>query len=502
MNGAGPAPDPAILRPGQARRRLFLLDVASGESREVGPPDTDVWEFDWDGGGHQPSRSRPSSHRADPVGTARTSSDWTWTRAPRRRSTSRRGRSNGSRSRRMGDAQRSTEGYASDHGFLSGSVKMIDLVDGTTSDPWPDLETVGIAGVDRRRLALVLARRRDRDAACGRIWLDGRREERWRGDAFIGDEVTTPVCVVRRRRRRWCGRRIKRTGSRPSSRGSSTEPGEWSRFTSFNDDIVDGHVFPDARTDPVERARTAWRSRACCMTPRGAQGPLPLIMCVHGGPTWNWGAFFSDSEPNAVLLASAGYACLMPNPRGSIGRGHAFAQGVIGDGGRDRLPRHHGRRRPLHRRGHRRSRTGSGSPVCRTAGTWRDGRSGRPIGSARRSRCPWSSNYVSFHLTSEVWMVRPGDPEGGVERPGQPVRGSLAGDTRASMHDAHADPPGSGGSMHAARPGRGALPAIAAAGAETELVVYPREGHVPLERAHALDAIRRTQAWFDRHLHR
>ncbi len=42
--------------------------------------------------------------------------------------------------------------------------------------------------------------------------------------------------------------------------------------------------------------------------------------------------------------------------------------------------------------------------------------------------------------------------------------------------------------------------AIAASGAEIELVVYPREGHVPLERAHALDAILRTQAWFDRFL--
>ena len=36
--------------------------------------------------------------------------------------------------------------------------------------------------------------------------------------------------------------------------------------------------------------------------------------------------------------------------------------------------------------------------------------------------------------------------------------------------------------------------AIAATGTETEIVVYPREGHVPMERAHALDAIRRTQA--------
>ena len=28
---------------------------------------------------------------------------------------------------------------------------------------------------------------------------------------------------------------------------------------------------------------------------------------MHGGPTWSWGAYFSDSEPSSVLLASAGY---------------------------------------------------------------------------------------------------------------------------------------------------------------------------------------------------
>jgi dipeptidyl aminopeptidase/acylaminoacyl peptidase len=42
--------------------------------------------------------------------------------------------------------------------------------------------------------------------------------------------------------------------------------------------------------------------------------------------------------------------------------------------------------------------------------------------------------------------------------------------------------------------------AIARTGTECELVVYPREGHVPVERAHLLDALQRTQAWFDRHL--
>jgi pimeloyl-ACP methyl ester carboxylesterase len=42
--------------------------------------------------------------------------------------------------------------------------------------------------------------------------------------------------------------------------------------------------------------------------------------------------------------------------------------------------------------------------------------------------------------------------------------------------------------------------ALSAAGCETELVVLPGEGHVPVSRRYALEAIRLTQAWFDRFL--
>ena len=139
------------------------------------------------------------------------------------------------------------------------------------------------------------------------------------------------------------------------------------------------------------------------MTPRGAEGPLPLLTLVHGGPTWNWGAFFSDSEPNAVLLASAGYACLLPNPRGSIGRGHAFAQAVIGDsGGMDFQD------------------VMAGVDACIAMGVADPERLGISGLSYGGYMAGWAvtqtdrfkaavamsvvSNYVSFHLTSEVWM--------------------------------------------------------------------------------------------------
>jgi dipeptidyl aminopeptidase/acylaminoacyl peptidase len=37
-------------------------------------------------------------------------------------------------------------------------------------------------------------------------------------------------------------------------------------------------------------------------------------------------------------------------------------------------------------------------------------------------------------------------------------------------------------------------------GIETELMLYPREGHVIVERAHQLDLLVRVTDWFDRHL--
>ena len=56
------------------------------------------------------------------------------------------------------------------------------------------------------------------------------------------------------------------------------------------------------------------------------------------------------------------------------------------------------------------------------------------------------------------------------------------------------------GPLHPVGQGEELFGAIALTGTECELVVYPREGHVPVERAHLLDALQRTQAWFDRHL--
>ncbi|MGD9958323.1 S9 family peptidase [Nocardioides sp.] len=65
-------------------------------------------------------------------------------------------------------------------------------------------------------------------------------------------------------------------------------------------------------------------------------GPHPLIVNIHGGPVAAWHDGWIGKDPYAMLLAARGFAVLRPNPRGSVGRGKAFVEGVIGDmGGAD-----------------------------------------------------------------------------------------------------------------------------------------------------------------------
>ncbi|MDO5422544.1 MAG: prolyl oligopeptidase family serine peptidase [Eubacteriales bacterium] len=56
-------------------------------------------------------------------------------------------------------------------------------------------------------------------------------------------------------------------------------------------------------------------------------GSIPAVLLIHGGPA----SFYGDAfNPEAELLAAAGMAVLMPNPRGSSGYGAAFGKNELG----------------------------------------------------------------------------------------------------------------------------------------------------------------------------
>ncbi|HEY6568313.1 MAG TPA: S9 family peptidase [Actinomycetota bacterium] len=494
VKGAEPDPDPIVRRPGDSRRRLFLIDLASGEATEVGPVDLSVWEVDWDGG----------DTVVAVVATDHTGSGWYQGVVARLDLKTRTADTLYAPTWQMEglalspDAARAliVEGYASDHGLLAGSVKIIDLTTGETTDPWPSLESVGLASWCDDD-SIWFASTDGTGNACGRAWLDGRLEQRWRDDAFVGDAITTPTCAITEDAADvWTTHQAHATP--PELARFDHDAGAWRRVTSFNDHIVEGRVFPDVRT-------IRWMGEGgveiegVLMTPHGAEGPLPTIVCVHGGPTWNWGSYFNDSEPNAVLLASAGYACLMPNPRGSIGRGHAFNQGVIGDGGgidyRDIMA---GVDHVIAEGIADPDRLGiSGLSYGGYMAGWAVGQTDRFRASVAMSVV---SNYLSFHLTSEVWWYDHAILEGRWDDPTSQYM------DRSPITHAHGCTTPTlilQGAVDRCTPVSQAdelFTAIAETGTDVELVVYPREGHVPLERAHAIDAIRRTQEWFDRYL--
>lgn len=59
-----------------------------------------------------------------------------------------------------------------------------------------------------------------------------------------------------------------------------------------------------------------------------AEQPLPLLVWLHGGPYLAWGPQFA-AVPQ--IWASAGYAVLMLNPRGSLGYGEAYTDALHHD---------------------------------------------------------------------------------------------------------------------------------------------------------------------------
>jgi dipeptidyl aminopeptidase/acylaminoacyl peptidase len=61
------------------------------------------------------------------------------------------------------------------------------------------------------------------------------------------------------------------------------------------------------------------------MLPEG-EGPHPVLLCVHGGPFMYHGWGFYDE---AQVYADAGYAVVLPNPRGSSGYGQAHGRTIV-----------------------------------------------------------------------------------------------------------------------------------------------------------------------------
>jgi dipeptidyl aminopeptidase/acylaminoacyl peptidase len=476
-----PEEDPKVVRPAQFWRRLYLVDAASGTTREVGPPGVNVFEVGWAGGKavgvctDDPSesawydawiglldlgaRSAQRLHDAEwqlqsPVVSAGGRVAW-------------------------------IEGFASDRGVVTGTVH----VDGTPVASELDVTWIRWDGED----ALWYAGWRGSGTMFGRLGVDGSVDERWSGDAVVGARHQPRLSVAD-------------DGTIVAPFESPDDAPEVVRFegttpvalTALNDELEQQLRVPEWR-DYTWESFDGLEIQGLLALPENADGPLPLVVLVHGGPTSTWSWQFAHLYGKPLLLTQRGYAVLLPNPRGSSGRGQEFARANLGDmGGGDLKDILAGIDALVH------DGIVDDERVAITGGSYGGFMACWAVTQTDRfaAALPMAvvTDWVSFHYTTNIGQfdklflqAEPSDPDSDYTQRSPVYHAAKCKTPTLILH----------GEDDLCTPLPQAVEfynALVEAGCETELVVYPREGHGWTEREHQIDGWNRMRDWLDRHL--
>ncbi len=226
----------------------------------------------------------------------------------------------------------------------------------------------------------------------------------------------------------------------------------------------------------------------------------PLVVEIHGGPSWQWeDRVMLDWHDWAQMLASRGYAVLMPNPRGSTGYGHAFQQLLQDDvGGGESRDLVAGALAMVERGIADRDRLGIagwswGGYLTAWTITQTDIFRAAVMGAGL-------SNMVSDHgqgdIPSANLLYYPGQPYDHMDFywDSSPIRYVAA--VRTPTLILHGD---EDARVHPAQ-GMEFFRALKTRGVPVRFVRYPREKHGFEERAHQIDLMNRIVDWFEQHL--
>jgi len=234
-------------------------------------------------------------------------------------------------------------------------------------------------------------------------------------------------------------------------------------------------------------------------TPPGA-GPFPLVLHVHGGPIGAYQRSWSMGDYAVPLLVSRGYAVLLPNPRGSSGRGQEFAAAVVGDmGGADTHDYLSGIDAMIERGIADPARIGTmGVSYGGFMSAWlvtQDQRfkaavAGSPV-----------TEWYSFTFTTNIprwglWFLDNADPE---------ETGNQVHTRSPVMHASKARTPtlltaGAKDRCTPAGQAREFYQALIGHGVDSELVIYPGEGHGVSRFPAVIDYLTRLVTWFEKYM--
>jgi dipeptidyl aminopeptidase/acylaminoacyl peptidase len=472
------------------RRSAWVLDVATGRTRQLSDAGRNVWEADWCGDGSIAAVVSDGAGEDAWYGAGLSAFDAA--SGDERRLASSDVQFGWVAGSPGGERIAVIEAVCSDRLVVCGDLRVVDLATGSvTPVDLGDVDASRAVWLDDDRL-LVFGRRGLISVAVS-CSLDGSDPvERWSTSASVGElyhpsgSVLGDDVLV-----------LTSSHDRPPSivaidRGGTEREVAAPRHAGH--DVVLRAV---GRRVPLSWVATDGLEIEGVLTLPAGAGPFPLVLSVHGGPIGT----SDDRFPGVLsaLLLTRGFAILQPNPRGSAGRGQDFAARVVGDmGGADLDDVLTGVDAAVaagHADPDRLVLTGGSYGGFMAA--WIPTRDRRFKASVSISPVTdWWSERFDSSLGAWVGDFLGGQPH---EVPGEytsrsPVLGAGNVSTpvllTAGRHD-RATPVGQAVEFYRA---------LREQGVPTEVVVYPQEGHGVGEFPAVVDLATRTIRWFERFL--
>jgi dipeptidyl aminopeptidase/acylaminoacyl peptidase len=260
------------------------------------------------------------------------------------------------------------------------------------------------------------------------------------------------------------------------------------------DSLVDGiRAEPTRWTAPDGLEIHGWLLR-----PPG-DGPFPLVVDVHGGPVWLHRPHYVGASGLRLGLLRRGYALLLPNPRGSSGRGQDYATRVLGDmGGADTHDYLSGIDALVERGIADPKRLGvMGGSYGGFMSAWlvtQDSRFAAAVAIAPVTN--WVSEHLTCHIPHfcEQFLGDPMTVPGGKYHTRSPIMYASRARTPTLVVCGALDrntPPGQALEFHHA---------LRLHGVESVLATYPQEGHGVRSYPALIDFGARAVSWFEKHM--
>ncbi|HZS98061.1 MAG TPA: S9 family peptidase [Terriglobales bacterium] len=315
-------------------QRIAVVDIATTKLTQVTPSDVYVYEYDW----------TPDS-KAWVVSAAHGSGDNNWWLARLYEVDASNGEMREIYKPKWqiaephvspdGKSVAFIEGLMSDAGLTGGDIQLVAMSGGTARNLTPGIKASpsSLAWTGAHQLAVIA--NVDGNAGYSTIITDGQSTpttwKGWTGEETIG--TATDVYAL--------GASFSRDGavSAVVRQASSTPPevwagpmGLWKQLTHVNSNIH--ATWGESRN--VHWTNGDTRVQGWLMLPKDYDPAkkYPLVISVHGGPSWGCLSQWSAGKMGDMTAASLlGWFVLCPNPRGSYGQGEAFTQGNVKDFG-------------------------------------------------------------------------------------------------------------------------------------------------------------------------